>query len=192
MLIAIEGIDGSGTSTHARLLVRWLRRRGMRAALTKEPTRGPVGRIIRRLLKQPSHDPPLLALLFAADRRLHVLSIQKQLSSGYVVVSCRYLLSSFAYQVADGLPSRWVEEINRFAPLPDLTIILDVPPEVAAARKPGFGEEVFEQTAFLRKVRETYLRLAQDPRFNAVVIDARQDITEVQQAIRETVITYLR
>jgi dTMP kinase len=182
LLVALEGIDGAGNTTQARLLARWLKRRGMEVLLTKEPTRGDVGRLIRARLRKGVKDPLVDTLLFAADRAEHVAKvIAPGMRRGLVVVTDRYVESSIAYQGAEGADPSWVEAVNSFAPRPDLTIILDVPPGQALARKPG-PREGFEDEAFLLKVRELFRLRAEERGY--VLVDASKGIAEVHLEVR--------
>lgn len=134
--IAIEGIDGSGTTLQTRGLTTWLRQRGHEVVETREPSGGPIGRLIRERLHVDAAplDPAALALLFAADRLDHVAQeIDPARRRGAVVVSDRYLLSSLAYQSLD-CDLEWVRTINHAAPAPDFYVFLRVPAEVAFAR----------------------------------------------------------
>ncbi|HEX6767531.1 MAG TPA: dTMP kinase [Polyangiaceae bacterium] len=159
--IVVEGIDGAGTTTHSRLLAKALKAPTREVVLTCEPTNGPVGGLIRQILQRrlfvaDATGPrgfawSTLALLFAADRLDHLDSVVlPALAEGSIVVSDRYDLSSLAYQSAtapassDVLP--WIRSLNARAIRPDLTVVLDVPAEVAAERRQGRGgvEEVFE------------------------------------------------
>jgi dTMP kinase len=182
LLVALEGIDGAGNTTQAKLLARWLKRRGMEVLLTKEPTRGDVGRLIRARLRKGVKDPLVDTLLFAADRAEHVAKvIAPGMRRGLVVVTDRYVESSIAYQGAEGADPSWVEAVNSFAPRPDLTIILDVPPGQALARKPG-PREGFEDEAFLLKVRELFRLRAEERGY--VLVDASKGIAEVHLEVR--------
>jgi dTMP kinase len=182
LLVALEGIDGAGNTTQARLLARWLKRRGMEVLLTKEPTRGDVGRLIRARLRKGVKDPLVDTLLFAADRAEHVAKvIAPGMRRGLVVVTDRYVESSIAYQGAEGADPSWVEAVNSFAPRPDLTIILDVPPGQALARKPG-PREGFEDEAFLLKVRELFRLRAEERGY--VLVDASKGVAEVHLEVR--------
>ncbi len=192
-LIALEGIDGAGLSTQSAALVDRLKSSGVEAVLTKEPTEGAVGRLIRDVLSgRVAIPPPSLALLFAADRMDHVESvISPALDRGEVVVTDRYLLSSLAYQGLD-LPTGWVEEINRFAPRPDLWIVLDADPEVALRRirSRGGDLEMYESARILGRIRERFLSLAE--RFGAVVVDANRPVAEVALDVWRSVSGMLR
>ncbi|MCX8204888.1 MAG: dTMP kinase [Candidatus Nezhaarchaeota archaeon] len=184
-LIAIEGIDGAGNTTQAKLLVRWLKQRGLRALLTKEPTRGDVGRLIRRRIRQVLLNPLVDALLFAADRAEHVTKvIVPKIEQGFIVVTDRYVESSIAYQGAEGADISWLEAINSFAPKPSLVVILDLQPSQALARKRK-PREGFEQEEFLEKVRSILRARAREK--GHLIVDASKPINEVQREIRKAV-----
>lgn len=162
--IVLEGIDGCGKSTASRMLVKRL---GSRAVLTREPTDSWVGRAVKRPEKRDV-SPYRDALLFMADRAQHTLEISKLLARGKTVVSDRYYHSTVAYQAAylrrkgEGDMFDWLLDANlRISARPDLTFILDVPPELGMRRISGRKEySRFERLGFLREVRKNYLRLA--------------------------------
>lgn len=159
VLIALEGIDGSGTTTQARLLAEHLERRGLRTHTTAEPSSGPLGRFIRGVLRGEENVGGVsLALMFAADRVEHVANeIEPQLSEGVVVISDRYLLSSLAYQSL-AAPMDWVADLNRFARRPDLSLLLRVSAETAARRRDGRGgpRELFDADATQVRIARAY------------------------------------
>ncbi len=136
--VVLEGLDGAGTTTQAARLSRALRRDGHAVVLTREPSSGRVGQLLRQALRRGGAkglSDAALALLFAADRLDHLAStVEPALASGAVVVSDRYVLSSFAYQ-GRVLDQQWLQTLNAKAPAPDLTIFLEVRPRVAAARR---------------------------------------------------------
>jgi dTMP kinase len=164
LLIALEGIDGSGTSTQAELLVRSLNQEALApntvvALLTREPSDGVIGRLLRRVLAgEHPFCSKTIALLFAADRLEHFgRLIEPALNAGRIVVSDRYVYSSLAYQsVSD--PERWVFEINSRAPSPDLTVYLRVSADTAASRRVarGTNEEIFDADQLQRKIAARY------------------------------------
>ncbi len=188
-LISIEGVDGCGKSTHAKLLAGWLRARGYKVVVTGEPTDGPVGEVIRRALQGELKIPVAVeALLFAADRVQHVTKlIRPALDAGKIVVTERYTYSSLAYQSTRGLPMVWLEVINRAAPKPDLAILIDVPAETAIARIMGSRKlDTFEKDMQLqRRVRENYLRIAKQKGMK--VVDGGRAVDEVQADVRKFV-----
>ena len=160
--IAVEGLDGAGTSTQTGLLASWLRARGLDVFVTKEPSTGAIGNLIRQVLADSvTMDQITLALAFAADRVDHIEStggIRAQLDAGSWVISDRYVLSSLAYQGSDGLPFDWLLEINRFALTPDLTVFIDTSPETCMQRieQRGGAPERFEGLERSRKTLLAY------------------------------------
>lgn len=135
-LIVIEGIDGSGSTTQSDMLLQWLQRAGIPSTFTREPSKGPIGGVLRLYIGKRLElgGPEAEALAFAADRMDHVTSeIAPALARGMTVVADRYYLSSLAYQ-ALSCDLAWLREINRFALQPDLTVFLSVPVDVGVAR----------------------------------------------------------
>jgi len=145
-LIVLEGIDGSGTTTQLDRLARHLEAKGRRVHTTREPSTGPVGRLLREILvgahRFPDGAPAdglAAALLFAADRRDHLRrEIEPALADGKDVLCDRYLLSSIVYQAEEADPG-WVAELARDVRPADLTLLLDVPSSVAAERRRRAG-----------------------------------------------------
>ena len=165
-LIAVEGIDGAGTTTQTALLWEWLSvQRGIAVHQTREPTDGPAGSLVRLALSERlEFDPNVLALLFAADRRDHFARvIEPKLKDGVWVVTDRYLMSSLAYQGPE-CGADWISHINATVPPPDLTILLDVPVSIAMKRmhKERWEAEHFENTGGLETVRRSYRAVARD------------------------------
>lgn len=169
--IAIEGIDGSGTTTQSELLVRRVLDSGSRAMHTAEPSSLFIGKLARAAIEGRREDDPLpfdwktFALLFAGDRLDHVArTIKPMLESGVHVVCCRYLLSSLVYQpqsapIAERAAARlWVKDINRYAMLPDLTIVLDCTAEEAARRRAARSGDVhlFDGIDFQRSIARQF------------------------------------
>lgn len=193
VFIAFEGIDGSGKSTHIRLLSQELRRRGFNVLCTAEPTRTGIGRLIRRSIQEPSNRMPTLveALLFAADRVNHVKEvIEPALAAGRIVLSDRYLHSSLAYQGAGGVDLEWIKLINRFAPKTDLCIYLDIPPEVGMKRMRRRRKTVFEVLSLQQRIRELYLKFVREGKL--LLIDGNRPVRDVQRDVREAVLNLLR
>lgn len=164
--VVLEGIDGAGTTTQARRLVQALAASGQPAHLTREPSDGPVGTLIRQSLAGrlvlPSGSrlaPETLALLFAADRTDHLASeIGPLRARGVAVVCDRYVLSSIAYQGQE-LDPAFVEAANGKAHPPDLTLFLRVRPETALVRRRAerhLGDELYEPLETQRRVAQAY------------------------------------
>lgn len=188
-LIALEGPDGCGKSTQIELLSRWLKEKGHEVEITREPTENPIGQVIRDSLSGKIDIPvEAEALLFAGDRALHVSDvIRPNLEKGKIVLTGRYIHSSLAYQTSRGLPMEWVEVINRPAITPDLTIFIDVPPEVGLERKNSSKKaDKFDQDLELqKKVRKTYKELAEEREMP--LIDGTLPKEQVQEKIRDEV-----
>jgi len=187
--IAVEGIDGAGTTTFAQGLTAVLSGHGLQVHRTAEPSGGPIGRLLRELLRSPeTPDPAVYALLFAADRRHHWLTeIRPRLDQGAWVITDRYVLSSLAYQ-GIGEDVAWVSTLNARAPLPAVTFFLDLPYEVAQARIHGRGgvRENLEDADFQEKVALRYRELARTFGSSLVTLDATQQPQPlVRAAVRE-------
>ena len=187
-LIVLEGIDGAGTTTQARLLVEALEGRGIAAHLTREPSDGPVGRLLREILagRHAPTDPTTHALLFAADRADHIQrEVEPALAAGRVVVSDRWVHSSLAYQGA-GEDRAWIAELNRRARRPDLTLFLEVDAELAARRRAAAGrsEELFDALAVQRQVAENYREVMAElgAREPIAVLDGAQPVAAIAEA----------
>ena len=192
MLICIEGIDASGKTTQAKLLVKNLNEMGYEAVYTSEPTKGFFGQILRQKILYGNERVPAVveALLFALDRLEHVeKEIKPALEKEKIVVSDRYLYSSIAYQGAAGLDPAWIEEINRWAIKPDLAIYLDVPAEVVIKRLKR-KHSVMETLENQRRVRKIYLRLVKEGML--LLVDGNRPIEEIEREILEIVMKRLR
>jgi dTMP kinase len=139
VLIAIEGIDGAGKTTQARMLAEWLERAGLAVLLTKEPTSGRWGRIIRESASSGRLSPQEELHAFLEDRREHVaLELGPALAAGTIVIIDRYYFSTAAYQGARGWdPEELLQQNEAFAPQPDLLLLLEVSPAVGVARVRG-------------------------------------------------------
>ncbi|MCD6535508.1 MAG: dTMP kinase [Thaumarchaeota archaeon] len=186
LLIAFEGVDGSGKTTQAKRLVKWLSDNGVEAKYTCEPTRGALGKTLRAMAYRGDADARVEALLFAADRLTHLRKvIEPLLERGVIVVSDRYLHSSLAYQSITIGDQKWVEEINRFARKPDLGLFLDVDPEVGLRRLKRRKKTKFEDVEFLRRVRERYLEYVE--RGELIRVNAERDLDEVFSEIAKIV-----
>lgn len=160
LLIVLEGIDGAGTTTQTRRLAQALTARNLPVHATREPSDGPVGKLLREILTgaHAPMDQTTLSLLFAADRADHLQrEVEPALARGQIVISDRWYHSSLAYQ-GTGEERLWIAELNRRARHPDLTIFLSVRPEEAARRRVGDNrtEEIFDHLSTQRRVAEGY------------------------------------
>ncbi len=193
LFIALEGGDAAGTTTHSHLLKGFLESKGFKVYLTQEPSQSKIGILIREFLKNKEIPPTTDALLFAADRDLHYKNeIKNKLEERYIVISDRYIESSIVYQSvqSDKITVDWVKEINKFVGLPDITIILDINPKIALARKEAEDLEKFEDSSFLAKVRNLYITRAKEENYHIISSD---DIIEiVQENIQKIVIEKIK
>lgn len=188
--LAIEGLDGAGTTTQTERLHAWFEQRGQPCVSTREPTGEPIGRLIRSILRDEPGAPSEESLpwLFAADRSDHVQRlILPNTESGHVVLTDRYLHSSLAYQSLV-LPLERVYTLNETFPAPDTTYYLKIPVEVALKRLSARGgvQERFETRERLHRISEAYERVMQflEARgYRIVTLDADQPIEALTEQI---------
>lgn len=167
--ICVEGLDGCGKTTQAKLLARRLRK-SYGAVYTAEPSSGRIGQFIKQycLHVEKRGSSIVEALLFAADRFEHVHNVVlPKVNEGKLVISDRYVYSSLAYQGAAGVDLTWIEKINEHVVRPDLAIFIDVSPEIVVQRlKPR--RSVMENLETQRKVRQVYLNFVRKGELFAV------------------------
>lgn len=190
MLITFEGIDGSGKTTQVRLLRKWLLNQGQKVIVTEEPTKGKIGLLIEKYLKNPDADKYAEALLFAADRAEHTDKVIKP-DLKKIVVCDRYTHSSIAYQSSAGLSRDWIKCLNKNNLEPDLTIYLDIKPETAIKRvkRRNLKTEKYEKLEMLKKVRTEYLRM-KSKKFK--VLDGEKSIKEIHEEIKRVINDIIR
>ena len=195
VFIALEGGEGAGKSTQARALQNWLRAAGYEVVLTHEPGDSVVGQKLREILLSPETgeiDHRAEALLYAADKAEHVgRLVQPALDRGAVVITDRYVDSTLAYQGAGrDLQAADVERIARWATAdlrPQLTVLLDVDPAVGLGRFDTQDRLEAEPLEFHRRVRDTFLRLADADPAHYLVLDAGLSSEEITTLIRSHV-----
>ena len=190
--IVLEGLDGAGTTSQAERISAALRREGRTVRVTREPSDGPVGVLLRQALTgrvglptQQPLTPETLALLFAADRMDHLAAIvAPALERGEIVLCDRYVLSSLAYQGASS-PIGWVAELNGRARAADLTLFLEVKSATAARRRAARGgdAELFDDEAKQRRIARGYRDAIRryGRREKVVVIDGELGIEQVTE-----------
>lgn len=206
MFVVIEGVDGAGTTTQVHKLVDRLRQEGLAARGTREPSDGPLGTMIRQVLTGRIVVPPrgsegprapgwtTMALLFAADRMDHVeTEISPFVEQGGVIVSDRYDASSLAYQsVSSGREGEgavdWIRALNKHAMRPHVTIVVDVPADLAAERRRARGEasQLYEQNETQRALVLFYKDLERHmPHDRIVLVDGVGTVEQVHERIFE-------
>jgi len=187
LLVALEGLDQSGKQTQAARVAARLTAEGRAVTLLSFPDYDTaIGAELGRALRgERGYGPELMQLLYVANRYEHAPAIVAALAAGGVVVCDRYLASSVAYGEAHGLDPAWLGDIQRHLPQPDLTILLDIAPEVSARRK-AEGRDRYEQDlALLGRVRDSYRR--QSATTGWVRIDADRDRDAVADDIHAAV-----
>ncbi|MBM4374450.1 MAG: dTMP kinase [Deltaproteobacteria bacterium] len=200
-LVVIEGIDGAGTTTQTERYAEHLRARGLAVHTTRQPSRGPVGSFVRQALGGEvslggALHAPLMALLFAADRLAHLAAeIEPRLAAGAVVLCDRYDLSSIAYQtstapselLASGEFEAWVRSLNRFARRPDVTLVVDVTPEVAERRRATRSgkPDIYEYKELQARLAALYREAERLAPGDAILhVDGDPSLDEVTRRIR--------
>lgn len=169
LFVVFEGIDGSGKTSVCEYAGKLLKEAGCDVILTAEPTKDPIGMLIRSSVEGITQDAE--ALLFAADRAQHTVQIKEWVKAGKVVICDRYYASTIAYQSADfdGESSdiQWLRTINDHIAIdPDLTFLIDVSPETGLMRANTRGKlSKFEKKEYLEKVRSVYLDIAKEKGF---------------------------
>jgi dTMP kinase len=210
MFITLEGIEGSGKTTQIRGLRAYFEDLGYSCVVTREPGGTAIGRKIRAILLNPENDdllPMAELLLYMADRAQHLdLVVKPSLAAGKIVLSDRYFDATVVYQgAARGLDVNRIYRLHKllFDDLkPDLTLLLDLPPQMGlgrvrlqlengarSSRENRFEEETL---GFHEKIRAGYLELARRDPARFAVIDASRAENQVQNDIRNTVSAYLK
>jgi dTMP kinase len=191
LFVTFEGVEGSGKTTVAKAIAENLRQKGLTVVVTAEPGTTSVGRQIRQLLATVDERTAWTeTFLFLADRAEHVAKVIKPaLERGEIVLCDRFTDSTIAYQgFGLGLPLEWLMQLNSIATnglVPDLTLLLDIDPEMGLKRSQR--ETVFERRSldFHQRVRWGYLWLAKQEPHRVKVIDASQPLESVlTQALR--------
>ena len=191
LLIAFEGLDQSGKQTQAEELREHFGSRGRDSRLLSFPdyTTAIGAEISRALHGDREYAPDTLQLLYIANRYEHRAAIQSLIDAGAVIVCDRYVASSIAYGEAQGLDPAWLEDVQRFLPEPDLTIVLDIAPETAVHRK-AVGRDRYERDlALLSRVRDSYHRQSRQPKW--IRLDGERPKSEVAADVLTAVATRL-
>ena len=191
-LIAIEGIDQAGKKTQTRLLARGMRRRGWRVSVWEFPNYTThLGRELKAYLAGKSRlNLHAAHLLYAANRWEVAEEMEREIRGGVNAIVNRYWPSNLAYGISHGLPADWLSCLDRGLPKLDMVIVLDISPRTSLKRKRE-GRDVHEvDLAYLKKVRNAYLRLAR--RYGWRVVDGEQDLKTLQSQLADLVIHSIR
>ena len=192
LLITVEGVEGSGKTTHCKRLGQWLGARGLEVVLTSEPDGSPLGSAIRGLFETDgvATTPLTQTFLFMAARQQHVAQvIRPALARGAVVVSDRYADATLAYQgFGGGMELETIRDLNALATggvMPDLTILLDLDPAEGIRRISDRPLDAFEKMdmGFHHRVREGYLEIARAEKNRVVVLSAAQPKDALHAAV---------
>jgi dTMP kinase len=197
--ITFEGIDGAGKSTHIGFVTDLLKAAGKTVVSSREPGGTPLGEKLRELLLHEKMDLETEALLMFASRREHIAQvIEPALARGDWVLSDRFTDASFAYQGGGrGLPLAKLEDLERWVHprlQPDLTLLFDVPLEVARERLDAtrtLDKFESEEAAFFQRCRNEYLRRAAASAGRIVVVDSTRSIDDVRASLRTTLEKWL-
>lgn len=187
--IVLEGPDGSGTTTHAKLLADRFVAEGQKVIHTCEPTNGPIGKFIREHLKDRSMPPDALQLLFTADRAWHIEhDILLGLEENQTIVCDRYSLSTIVYAAALELDPQYFVEINKMFIQPDVQILLMPPFDVGMSRVKERGtQDILEEDSFQKHVYEQYKIWGSD--YYLPTVDSSKSIEEVAEHIYQIAIS---
>lgn len=192
--ITLEGVDGAGKSTHLSWLVNHLRAQGRTVVQTREPGGTPLGEKLRELLlHEPMHLETETLLMFAARREHLDQVIRPAIARGDWVVCDRFTDASFAYQGGGrGLSTEKLAQLENWVQegfQPDLTLLFDLPIDIAAQRMAGAARQLdrFEQEKadFHERVRAAYLARARAMPARVKVIDSRQGVEQIQKQLEE-------
>jgi dTMP kinase len=188
LFITFEGVDGAGKTTQIALLRATLEQDGFDVCVTREPGGDPLGESVRQLLLHSDMTPRAELLLFLASRAQNVEQvIRPHLAAGGVVLCDRFTDSSLAYQGhARGLGAETVARLNAFAVngvTPDLTLLLDLPPEIGLARQAEHNRMEGQGLEFQQRVREGFLLAAQNNTERFRVLDAQAPVETLQATI---------
>jgi dTMP kinase len=190
-LIAFEGLDQSGKQTQAEALLKRLTEAGRTCELLSFPDYGTaIGAELHRALHgERDYPPEVMQLLYVANRYEAKTTLDAWLADGRVVVCDRYTASSVAYGEAQGLDPQWLMDVQRFLPAPNLTILLDIPPETAVRRKADGRDRYERDLELLTRVRDSYRRQAREPQW--LLLKGDREKAEVTLDVRQAVASRL-
>jgi len=194
--ITLEGMDGAGKSTHVSGIADFLRGKGKEVVVTREPGGTPLGEKLRAVLLSETMNIDTETLLMFAARREHIAQVVAPgLAAGRWVVSDRFTDATYAYQGSGGgmakdriaILERWVQDKLK----PDLTLVFDVPVEVAMTRLSKKQADRFESEdrAYFERVRAGYLERAAEEPGRVRIVDGRKPVDEVKEEVKDIIST---
>lgn len=194
--ITFEGIEGAGKTTLAQHVAQWLQAQGVPVLLTREPGGSPMGASLRSVLLHATIDPYTELFLFLADRREHTLRvILPALQAGTWVLCDRYADSTLVYQgYGRGLDLALIRQLNAIATgglTPDLTVLIDLPVELALARANTPNRFEAESRAFHQRIREGYLQEAARAPERFLILDGQAPLAQLLEQVRQALQTWL-
>lgn len=195
IFITFEGVEGSGKSVQTNFLYDYLRKKGYNVYLTREPGGTDTGKKIREILLNTSNkiSPYTELFLYIADRSQHIEEVIKPyLQKGGIVISDRFFDSTIAYQKSGrSIPKEEIESIKKFKIFnglePDLTFLLDVDPELTQTRMENPDRIERENIEFHTKVKNAYIKIAEDNPERIIVINALESIENIRRIIERQI-----
>ena len=183
LLVAFEGLDQSGKQTQAEMLRDRLTALGRTVRLLSFPDYqthigGEIGQALRG---KRDYGADVMQLLYVANRYEFKRQIDAETAAGTIVVCDRYLASSVAYGEAQGLDGVWLRDMQKYLPQPDVTILLDIQPEVSARRKTSDRDKYERDLALLSRVRDSYRRQGTQPAW--LVLDGERPKDQVSNDV---------
>ena len=191
MLIAFEGLDQSGKETQARHLRARISQEGRKVhAISFPDYHTPIGMEIAAALRgEREFGPDVMQLLYVANRLEYKPKLDSRIESGADIVCDRYRASSVAYGEAHGLSREWLDEIQKPLPIADITVLLDIAPETAVARKQTGRDRYERDLSLLARVRESYRSQARQAGW--ILVDGELEKDAVQAAVEAAVLPRL-
>ncbi len=199
ILVSFEGIEGTGKSTQTKRLCNYLKNKGIKYTVLREPGSSVLGEQIRDILLYSKGGLSCFAetLLFIAARdHLRRQKIETALVKKDVVILDRYADATFAYQgYGSGVDLKLIKQLNKLAmgtAIPDVTILFDIDPKIGLVRSGRNDRFEKRKLAFHKRVRQGYLRLAKENPKRIKIIDAKEDVAYIQDKVREILLSVLK
>lgn len=183
--IVVEGADGVGTTTQSKNVSDYLG-----AEHTFEPTNRVMGRKVDQMISEGGYSPETVASAFVADRMIHLEEeVIPFLKEGKTVVSDRYYHSTLVYQQVMGAEYQWLKNIHKEAISPDLTVVIDLDPDIGMERVEGRNEDksIFEKMNFQEEVVQRYKRLPEKLEEKIIVVDGSGSKKEVFNRVKTVI-----